>query len=173
MSDHSLPTTLDPFKYADQNKVLEGRIAISLMSRLTGMLVDSSGVVGIELEFAKDAQNLRILKGKLSTDVNLLCQRCLNPVSKHIQSEFTLGIVMDDEQAQNLPKAYEPIFVEHDSKLVIQDVIEEEIILTLPMFAYHEDCQASEYPQEEDVADFVEEEKVNPFDVLAGLKLKK
>jgi len=173
MSDHSLPTTLDPFKYADQNKVLEGEIAISLMSRLTGMLVDSTGVVEIELEFDRDAQNLRILKGKLSADAKMLCQRCLNPVAKSIQSEFTLGIVMNDEQAQNLPRAYEPLFVEHDSKLVIQDVIEEEMILSLPMFAYHEDCKASDYPQEESVADFIEEEKVNPFDVLAGLKLKK
>jgi len=137
------------------------------------MLVNSKGVSAVELEFDRDAQNLRILKGKLDAEVNLLCQRCLHPVKKRIRSEFQLGIVMTDEQAQNLPRVYEPLLVEHDEKLVIQDVVEEELILSLPMFAYHDDCEASDYPQVEDIAEIVEEEKVNPFDVLAKLKLKK
>ena len=172
MSDHSIPKTLDPFKCADQNKVLEGHIAISLMSRLAEMLVDSTGIVEVNLEFDRDAQNLRILKGKLSANVNLLCQRCLHPVTKLIQSEFQLGIVMTDEQAQNLPRSYEPLLVERE-KVVIQDVIEEELILSLPMFAYHDGCQADGYTQEEEEVEEEIEEKVNPFDVLAQLKLKK
>jgi uncharacterized protein len=172
MSDHSLPKTLDPFKYADQNKVLEGQIAIHLMSRLAEMLVDSEGIVEIALEFDRDPQKLRILNGKLNAKVNLLCQRCLHPVEREIQSEFMLGIVMNDEQAQNLPRAYEPLLVE-DEKLVIKDVIEEELILSLPMFAYHKDCDAATYKQEEEVDEMIEEEKENPFNILSELKLKK
>jgi len=173
MSDHSLPKTLDPFKFADQNKILEGHIAIHLMSRLAEMLVDSTGVVDIELEFDRDEQNLRILKGKLSATVNLMCQRCLKPVEKLIQSDFQLGIVMTDEQAQNLPRYYEPLLVEHGERLEIQDVIEEELILSLPMFAYHDDCEANSYPEADEEVIAAEEEKINPFDVLASLKLKK
>jgi len=183
MSDHSLPKMLDPFKYADQNKVLDGQIAIHLMPRLVELLVDSVGVVDIELEFDRDEQNLRILKGKLKANANLLCQRCLHSVEKQIQSEFNLGIVMTDEQAQNLPRRYEPLLVEHDQKLVIQDVIEEELILSLPMFAYHDNCQASDYLQNEDTSNpsdsmdegeiIDEDEKENPFNVLSQLKLKK
>ena len=145
------------------------------MSRLAEMLVDSEGVVDIELKFARDAQNLRILNGKLSGQVNLLCQRCLKSVKKTIDSEFHLGIVMNDEQAQNLPRTYEPLLVENE-KLVLLEVIEEELILSLPMFAYHNDCEPDDYrnaEEEEIFESIVEETKENPFDVLSELKLKK
>jgi uncharacterized protein len=174
MSDHSLPKTLNPFRYADQSKDLQGHIAVHLMSRLAEMLVDSEGVVNIELEFGRDEQRLRILKGRLTAELNLLCQRCLHPVKKTINSEFQLGIVMSDEQAQNLPRVYEPLLVE-DEELVLLDVIEEELILSLPMFAYHDDCEPEEYDQG-DVEESVEtedEEKENPFAVLSELNLKK
>ena len=139
------------------------------------MLVNSEGVVNIELAFGRDEQRLRTLKGKLSAELNLLCQRCLHPVNKTITSEFQLGIVMSDEQAQNLPRVYEPLLVE-DEKLVLLDVIEEELILSLPMFAYHDDCEPEEYNEgdiEESVESEVEETKENPFSVLSELNLKK
>jgi uncharacterized protein len=176
MSDHTLPKTLDPFKYADQNKILVGEIALSLMPRLADLLVDTEGKVQVELEFDRDPQRLRILKGKLKATVTLLCQRCLHPVAQAVESEFTLGIVFNDEQAQNLPRTYEPLLVE-DEKLVVMDVVEEELILSLPMFAYHDACEVDGYKQtEQAVADTVgadEEKKPNPFNVLSGLNLKK
>ncbi len=175
MSDHTLPKTLDPFKYADQNKILEGEVALHLMPRLAEMLVDTNGRVKVELEFDRDPQRLRILKGALNTTVNLVCQRCLHPVAKEIESKFTLGIVYNDEQAQNLPRVYEPLLVE-DEKLVLLDVVEEELILSLPMFAYHAQCDTEEYDkadESEAALEELEEKKPNPFEVLSGLKIKK
>ena len=176
MSDHTLPKTLDPFKYADQNRILEGEIALHLMPRLAEMLVDTNGRVKVELEFDRDPQRLRILNGKLNTSVNLVCQRCLHPVTKEIESKFMLGIVYNDEQAQNLPRAYEPLLVE-DEKLVLLDVIEEELILSLPMFPYHAACDTEDYVKAEEseaAPEALEEEnKPNPFEVLSGLKIKK
>jgi len=173
MSDHTLPKTLDPFKYADQNKILEGEIALNLMPRLADLLVDTNGRVKVELEFDRDPQRLRILKGKLKSTVNLVCQRCLHPVSQAIESEFTLGIVFNDEQAQNLPRAYEPLLVE-DEKLVVLDVVEEELILSLPMFAYHDACEVDGYKQTEEAEtlpeELEEEKKPNPFEALSELK---
>lgn len=176
MSDHTLPKTLDPFKYADQNKILEGEIALSLMPRLAEMLVDTDGRAKVRLEFDRDPQRLRILNGTLSTTVNLMCQRCLHAVAKEIKSEFTLGIVYNDEQAQNLPRTYEPLLVE-DEKLVLLDVVEEELILSLPMFAYHASCETEDYDKAEETEaaseELEEETKPNPFEVLSGLKFKK
>lgn len=169
MSDTTLPKTIDPFKYADQAKVLEGHLSIHLMPRLTEMLVDSKGVVQAKLDFCRDAQNLRILNGELSTSLLLMCQRCLQPVETPIQSRFSLGIVLNDEQAQNLPRVYEPLLVESD-RLVVLDVIEEELILSLPMFAYHDNCVVEAGPQSGSQDSAGEPEKVNPFSVLSELK---
>jgi len=171
MSEHSLPKTVDPLKYADQNKVLNGVVAIKLMPRLLDMLADDRGEVKVTLEFDRDEQNLRVLRGQLESVVRMECQRCLAPVETLIESEFALGIVLSDEQAKNLPKHYEPLLVEPE-ELVLMDVIEEEMILSLPMFAYHGDCDAA--PNTSASAEEAPlEEKENPFSVLSDLKLKK
>jgi len=84
--------------------------------------------------------------------------------------------VFNDEQAQNLPRTYEPLLVE-DEKLVVLDVVEEELILSLPMFAYHDACEVDGYKQTEEAEvaaeELAEEKKPNPFEVLSALKLKK
>ncbi len=174
MSDHSLPKTLDPFKYADQRKELEGEIALQLMPRLTDMLVDDKGSVSVKLDFGRDEQNLRVINGELNATVNIVCQRCLKPVEKSIHSTFALGLILSDEQAMHLPKVYEPLLVQEE-KIVLLDVIEEELILSLPMFAYHDACDANEFSNEdgEIKSDDNGEKAENPFSVLAGLKLKK
>lgn len=170
MSDHSLPKSVDPFKYADQRKVLEGKILVESLPRLAEMLVESTGQVSVKLEFGRDEQNLRVLKGELGTDLQLMCERCLTPVEKHVDSQFSLGIVLDDDQAKNLPRSYEPLLVDPEH-LEIADVIEEELILSLPMFAYHDDCDLAVKPEIEEVPE--ESEKPNPFSVLSQLKRDK
>jgi len=177
MSDHSLPKTVDALKYADQNKVLEGHVAVKLMPRLLEMLEDESGFVQVYLEFDRDEQRLRVLKGRLNATLQMRCERCLKPVAKEIESNFELGIVLSDEDAKQLPRRYEPLLLELDEPLELKEVIEEELILSLPMFAYHEAC-AGDYEQAdnepaEDAVDKDEGEKENPFSVLSELKLKK
>jgi len=171
MSDHSLPKTVDPLKYADQNKVLEGRIAVTLMPRLADMVQQAEGEVDVRLEFDRDEQHLRIVKGSLRATLALTCERCLEPVEKLVESEFELGIVLSDEQAKNLPGYYEPLLVEPDT-MSVYEVVEEELILSLPMFAYHDDCNVEQIEEPEDFADKAKE-KPNPFSVLSGMKLKK
>lgn len=170
MSDHSLPKSVDPLKYADQRKVLEGKVLVESLPRLAELLVEPTGQVSVKLEFGRDEQNLRILQGELGADLQLLCERCLAPVEKRIESQFTLGIVLDDEQAKNLPRSYEPLLVDPE-KLELAEVIEEELILSLPMFAYHDDCEIAVKAETEDVPE--ENEKPNPFSVLSQLKLDK
>jgi len=176
MSDHSLPKTVDPLKYADQNKVLEGVIEVKQLPRLVEMLAGEQGIITAKLEFDRDEQNLRVLRGQLNTEVEMTCERCLQSVGKSIESEFTLGIVLTDEDAKNLPRRYEPLLVEPET-LVLRDVIEEELILSLPMFAYHEHCSSDYEQSEEGQAEETDSEqaetKPNPFSVLSDLKLKK
>ena len=176
MSDHTLPKSVDPLKYADQNKELEGSLSVHLLPRAVEVLADSKGSVSVKLVFDRDEQNLRVLRGALDAHVVLECQRCLEAVEKDIHSDFALGMVMSDEQAKHLPKHYEPLLV-GEEKLDLLEVIEEELILSLPMFAYHEACDAGGDSKQSDPglkADSEDAEKrPNPFSVLSGLKVKK
>ncbi len=169
MSKHSLPREVSPLKYADQGRTLSGVIALSQLPRVMGVIEDGhDGDVEIELEFSCDEQRQRLLKGKLGASVSLLCQRCLEPVRLPVRSEFTLGMVLNDEQARNLPKSYEPLMVEPEH-LDLYDVVEEELLLSLPMFAYHEQCQ-TQMGKTVDAEEVELTKKPNPFSVLSVLK---
>lgn len=170
MSDHLIPKIIDPFKYADQNKVLQGEISVHMLPRLADIVCETAGEIEVRLEFDRDEQRLRIVKGELRAVLKLTCERCLDPVEKEVVSNFQLGIVISDEQAKNLPGYYEPLLVELDS-MPVYDVVEEELILSLPMFAYHDDCDAEPVQESQEFEDAPEKE--NPFSVLSGLKLKK
>lgn len=176
MSDHTLPKSVDPLKYADQKKVLEGSLSVHLLPRAVDALADSKGSVSVKLEFGRDEQNLRVLRGSLDARVVLECQRCLDPVEKDIRSDFALGMVMSDEQAKHLPKHYEPLLV-GEEKLDLSEVIEEELILSLPMFAYHDSCDAEGDSRQSDPEVHADNEdankRPNPFSVLSGMKVKK
>jgi len=170
MSDHLIPKNIDPFKYADQNKVLQGDIAVHMLPRLADIVCSTEGEVEVRLEFDRGEQRLRVIKGELRAVLELTCERCLEPVKKEVVSNFQLGIVISDEQAKNLPGYYEPLLVELDS-MPVYDVVEEELILSLPMFAYHGDCSAEQIQASQEFEEAPEKE--NPFSVLSGLKLKK
>lgn len=166
MSDHVLQKSIDPLKYADQNKVLEGKLSVQSLPRLAEIVLEPTGDVEVKLEFDRDEQHLRIIKGHLKATLKLTCERCLEAVVKDVESEVSLGIVLTDEQAKNLPGYYEPLLVSPDS-MSVYDVVEEELILSLPMFAYHDDC---ELKQVEEPENFDDGKKDNPFNVLSQLK---
>ena len=145
------------------------------MPRLVELLASDSGSIAVDLEFDRDEQGIRVLKGSLSTNVERICERCLEPVSQEINTDFTLGIVLTDEDAKQLPGRYEPLLVDPES-LALPEVIEEELMLSLPMFAYHEACHGDYQQTDQDEADESDERdegKENPFSVLSDLKLKK
>ena len=179
MSKIPLPLTVNPVKLAEQGTELVGSISLRRLPRVSELLVSSEGDVNAELVFGRDEQRLRILTGKLACDVSMVCQRCLEPVTKSIQSEFALGLVLTDEQAVNLPKIYEPLMVELDDNMELSDILDEELILSVPMFAYHEpkDCKVDAsvvdfYDENEEVTT-AEDTKPNPFGVLSNIKFDK
>lgn len=172
MSEHSIPKTIDIFKYTDQSRELQGILALSGMPRLEDVLVSLEGDVNVKLSFSKDEQGQRIVIGALEAMVELICERCLTPVTKKVSSNFELGVVMSDEEAKALPRAYEPLLVESES-LNVNDLVEEELMLSLPMFAYHDTCDGDyQLEAEPDEIESTETEikKDNPFDVLSVLK---
>ena len=168
MSKASLPIKVDPRRSADQGLSYEGFIPVQRMERLASYLVDAEGEIDVSLSFGIDEEKIRYLKGTAEVLVRMLCQRCLEPVAITLQADLCLGIVRDDEAAQMLPRRYDPLVV-NDNALDVSQAIEDELILTLPLIATHEDCVVK--------TDFLDPnakpedgDKENPFNVLAQLK---
>ena len=174
MNQGLFPVRVETLKSVDQEAVFSGSVAISELERLQDFLQDESGQSQVEIKFGRDEQGIPLLSGQCQAQVRMTCQRCMNPVEVELSTDFELGIVFSDEQAKHLPKQYEPVIAERDD-LVLLPVIEDELILSLPMYAYHTQCDENELvaKAEEVVPVPVETEAPNnPFSVLEQLKKK-
>ena len=72
--------------------------------------------------------------------VQIGCQRCLDAISIDIIGDMNVAIVLNEEQAQKLPIEYDPWLLE-DKKLDMREFIDHEMILNIPIVAYHSDCE--------------------------------
>lgn len=98
----------------------------------------------------------------------MTCQRCLEPVEVAVEADFNLGVAASEEAAKQLPRSYDPLIIEGE-EIELLSVVEEELILSLPFDAYHDDCSINtSFGEAEAVAE--DNEKPNPFSVLAQLK---
>lgn len=171
MSEKFIPEHIDPFRYAEQSLCLKGAVNIAEMQRLSATTVCASGdTVAVDLQFGVDEQGITFLKGRLATKLTLQCQRCMELYSYEIISDFVLGIVDTLDEANALPEGYEPALAKEGS-LALRELIEDEIILNLPIIPRHEpeDCKVK-IPLID--SGWEQGKGENPFRVLESLKHK-
>ncbi|MDY6890992.1 MAG: YceD family protein [Pseudomonadota bacterium] len=140
------------------------------MPRLASCLLDDSGAVAVQIRFARDEQRLRVISGRAHGRVRMTCQRCLESVSVEIDATLNLAVALTDAQAQSLPRCYDPLIMETD-EIELLPVIEDELMLSLPLVPLHDDCSI-QTSFGDPVTARTREEKPNPFSVLAQLKEK-
>ncbi len=169
MNQGLFPVRVEPLKCLEQNTEFSGSIAISKLERLQGFLHDNGGETKVEIHFDRDEHGIALLSGQCQAQVHMTCQRCMNPVAVELEHDFELAIVVSDEKAKHLPKQYEPVICENDS-LELLPVIEDELILSLPMFAYHQSCDDNDLTAKEELVPVETEAPSNPFSVLEQLK---
>jgi uncharacterized protein len=171
MSEKFIPEHIDPFRYAEQSLSLDGSVKIADMPRLNANVVASGDSVAVQLQFGVDEQHITFLKGHLDTKLTLQCQRCMEPFFYEIISDFILGIVSTLDEANALPEQYEPA-MSAEGSLALRELIEDEIILNLPIIPRHEpeECKVK-LPLVD--SGWEQGKGENPFHVLESLKHKR
>jgi uncharacterized protein len=168
MSAGSLPSYIEPFKWADRAAKVEATVPLSGFTRLLDGALSHQGDVTVRCEFARDAQGLAWVSGEAKTVVSLTCQRCLEAVQVNLDADFRLALVGEEAEADVLADD-EDYLVVGDAPVALHDIVEDELILVLPLAASHEDCQAVSWEQAEPEAE-PQPARENPFQVLATLK---
>ena len=167
-SNKVLPRQGDPRKFAQHGVSLEGVIPVSELPRILDATEDSGSEVQVKLEFTISEERKKVVIGSANADLALVCQRCLEPVTVPVESNISLAIVWDEEAAKALPERFDP-WITGEGMADLYEMIEEELLLSLPAVAYHEEpCLDSKlYSSGKPVE--VKKEK-NPFQVLEQLK---
>ena len=145
----------------------EGDIALSELPRLMEMAgPENSGsqTVKVRFDFSLNEFECQQVAGSLDTSLRLQCQRCLETMELPVAADFRLLVDADEQMAQasgldcvNSDEGYLDLF----------DLVEDEIILAIPLITVHEEEDCNEYwpdSNEEPV------ERESPFAVLKGLK---
>ena len=170
----ALPSQIDIRKLAVKGAKFDAKFPVSRLNRLSGQLADDVGSVAVRLELSIDEQGLRRLVGDVFAEVHVACQRCLQVMSLEIHSTLDLAIVWSDEEARHLPKHIDPLIV-GEELTDLEDVVEEELILSLPIVSYHnrDVCRVTGPLSFGDEIVEEGEPKENPFKVLEQLKSDK
>ena len=163
-----LPDQFEPMGLAEAGRDFRGEIAIEALPRLADYLAQSTGQLAVELSFKIDERLVRALTGKLSGQLDLICQRCLGKMDFPLNLQFQLGIVCSEAEADELPESYEILLVDGEP-IALSQILEDEIILALPIISKHDDavqCKGSA------VTHKPESQKANPFAILKQLNTK-
>ncbi|MGN6739545.1 YceD family protein [Dyella sp.] len=148
-----------------------GTLPVASMPRLCGMLAGSNGEVDFELEFGRDELGMAYLDVRAEAPLTVTCQRSLESFVLPVAVHSRLGLIRSEREESGLSPDCEPLLVDDDGKLALADVIEDELLLALPLVPINPDSVLPEEvtsPPTDDSAD--EGRTDNPFAVLRELK---
>ncbi len=146
----------------------EDQTPLSEMARLQGLVADTEGQCSYALEFGRD-EVLRVSYVELTIDtaLPLICQRTMQRFLLPVSLVQRLGLIRSEDEESSLPEDYEPLLVPEDGNLRPLDLVEDELVLMVPVVPLSPGSEAVErdWPATEEELD-----KANPFAALAALK---
>lgn len=158
---------IDTHDFVRFTKSLHGKITLDECMRLNDYLADSRGKIEYKINGILDKNDKSILQVIIKGEINLFCQRCLGELVHTLNLKSTLFLAENKKELSCLDKDESVEGILATSDLDIIELIEDEIILSLPISPRHKenDCSAKEQTNSYAV------EKKHPFAAL--LKLKK
>lgn len=148
---------------------VEGRLPLLALARLRDSLADDEGEVRFSIEFDHDALKVPYAELRIEAELPLECQRTLERFLLPVRIEQRLGLIRSESEEAALPPGYEPLLMPEDGMLRTAELVEDELILAVPVVPVRPDSEPVERDwSQQDAA--VEPERPNPFAVLAALK---
>lgn len=167
-----LPYEVDIDKCIALNSSFTGaRLDLDKLSRLKESCVAIESEVCASVNFAHDANGLRIVNGTCEADLVLICQRCGEQYVEHVVSKFNFTPDYEKAKACNIEQKYD--FIDLCNGMVnLYDLIEDGLILEIPTVPKHdEDDEAcTRHGDQWEYGELSEEANANPFAALASLK---
>jgi uncharacterized protein len=157
------PDWVHPDKAAAARRHFSGSVAADRLPRLAGVIVaGAGGELQFELDFCHDEQRQVRVDVRVGGWVPMQCQRTLATYRQPVDARSVVGVVVSEEEAASLPEDYDPQLCP-DYRLALLDLIEEEVLLDLPLVPV--DPDSSRIGVEPHSAD-----THRPFEALAALK---
>jgi uncharacterized protein len=182
MSSQKLPRTVSLRKSVNSRATYAGKVPLAQLARLADIAAamdEAPQDIVASVTFGESDDYKPTLSLTARAKIGLQCQRCMGEVLQPIEVASTLTVVRHDEEAKNRLGELEPLIIDDDS-VDLHALLEEEVLLALPIVAMHPEQNCSVVtrfsPPAQSGGDAPNQDltrqgvKPSPFSVLAGLK---
>ena len=138
MADSALPAYVDTRKVFLQQTNIKGIVALERLSRFREGLASDAAKVRVSLSFSINESGQKLIRGNLSADIDVFCQRCLDPLTINLVDEINLILLSDENEMNRLTADLDP-WICKDYRLYLASMIEEQLILCTPIITCHPD----------------------------------
>lgn len=157
-------------KEVSRSGFFEGEISLAKLDRLHDLLypgqkAGSEHCIEVRFEFVRNEYDLPTVKGRLETRLELECQRCLDALEVPLELDFQLMVDAPDDLVRG--SSVDTLYSE-DGYIDIYAVVEDELILAIPLVALHDDRACNEHWRQQEESETAVTD--NPFSVLRKLK---
>lgn len=161
-----IPATIRVSSATAHAERYEGELALKALERVVDLLAQPVGAVKVRLQ-ANSVNGIASLSGEIGGELPLLCRRCDKTYLWPLRTQLDLRLVHSETQMRGLAQDVEALQVEND-ELPLREVIEDEILLALPMLPRCETCENAVNAAPETVTPPVDEPpaRENPFAAL-------
>jgi uncharacterized protein len=168
-----LPIQIDPLDLAKNRIHLQGSYLPADLPRVMETVLAGSNAITVDLEFSTASESgTAMMSGKISGELITTCERCLEPFTLDLDISPRIFFCRRGKESAPAVDDDERDLIEVDGPVALRDLIEDEILLNLPMIPMHnpDQCNASRF-----IGNTGELEKPsdNPFKQLAELKKKR
>lgn len=165
-----MPESIDVWRAVGARRIFEGELPLSRFARLRECLVDADGSCRYRLEFDRDGFGGATVLLTAEAGLALQCQRSLERFVFPVRCEQRLGLIRNEQEEAALAPETEPVLVPENGMLHPLDLVEDELILALPVVPLSPDSPLP--PAAVDDGDVADAARPNPFAALAALKPK-
>ncbi|NMG44221.1 metal-binding protein [Aromatoleum toluvorans] len=133
----------DPFKFAAEGRSLTGAIPLAELSRLADVLLDKSGEVQFSLAGEMGIDRKPRMRLAITGELRVRCQRCLSSMAWPLGVDVLFELVRpgqpipEDELEEDEFDA-----IEATPDMDVRALVEDEIVLAVPIAPRHEECEA-------------------------------
>ena len=164
MTDQAVINSLE---FARKSLEIHGKIKISQLPRLGDVICSDDGELDFHLKGDVNNKSEPLLRLRITGRLVLVCQRCLGPIDYPLDANVNYVVVPSEELLpQPNDENDEADYLVADESMQVRQLVEDEILLGLPLALMHENPQCSIAPPHGTA------QKENPFNVLNGWKLK-
>ena len=155
---------IDGLQFARSASEMAGEIEGAKLVRLAGMQCSTPGI-RFRVCGGMNERGKPELSIFLSGQLQLTCQRCLRPLPQALELESRLELSASLEEIEAADDDIDRVLATR--AMDVAALVEDEVLLALPMIPRHEHCEAA--PEIE----AAQARKQSPFDALAALKRRR